>query len=178
MSNTLIIGPSSSGKSTAIARLYMNDFSKEKTKIIYAYEFDNKPSPVIPDNAIIHINMFHVWKNDANCFDQQICDSPVMIEIIRQKTSRNSVVFVIEQSKLLERILKRTYILGITTENNQLYPKDIFINFIQKIPMYRIYKKWIEFLCGNNFDVEYIYSGDYSYRQICSSEEVLEIVSR
>jgi GTPase SAR1 family protein len=178
MSNIILIGPSSSGKSTAISRLYTNDFAKEKANIIYAYEFDAEPYPVIQANSIFHINMFHVWGNNPDRLDAPISSSPVISEIIRQKITRKAVVLVISQSELLERIITRTYINDGQSANFQLYPKQDFINFVDKAPIHKIYARWIEFLSSYNFDIEYISSSDYNYRQINSSDEVLEIVSR
>lgn len=173
MSVKIVLGPSSSGKSTFIETHYPGVSPND---VLFAHQFDRWPRPRITENSIIHLNMFHIWKNDPRLFHRPINRQPLIRKLKRNKHQCEAIVLVVQEDVLLKRMLARKTVTDACNDAAP-YTAGWFSDFLKEVPLCSVYQAWLDFIDRQNMPVQFYHAHDGLFLDVRDVGQALAILS-
>jgi len=148
----LVIGPSSSGKSTYLKHI-------NAKKIYFGYQLLNKTE--IPESGYIHYNLIHF----ALTFQKQnvlipanwdLMKESILKKIIDSGKVSKAIIIICQLDQIKKRIENRIYMEEKI--NPGKYPKDLWKNIYSEINLNFIYFRLFDLLKKISLNCEYVIS--------------------
>lgn len=149
----LIIGPSSSGKSTYIASTFTANVA-----VYMAYEL--MKAWTIQSPCVIHYNSFRPYDNNAKNLSNSFDSDPVLAKIFESGEKLNAVLLVCASSILIKRMTQRAYTEPLLRSNFTSYPKSDLIDLLEKIDLEAHYVSWYQLLRDHETSVSIVDSNN------------------
>jgi len=165
----LIIGPTSSGKSTLIEKSYQNSNSNNKKKVLFGYELEKN---TIDENSIVHYNLLRFLTQDNNNQENLTFENDIAFKIILKNLKKFSqiIVLVTPIEELISRINKRDFNEKHLT--SEKYDKTFWLEIIQKTNLFKIYENLFELFEINSLNYEILFSSSKIPDQFVISDRV------
>ena len=177
MKGTLLIAPSSGGKSTYLRSMRERGVIANDQRIIFAFQLESADPPRLDPRSIVHVNMFHPFGNSADGADRELKDAPFMRELIRQGLPRRAIILVVPRRQLAKRILLREWTENDLPDAKHPYPRVDFFEFVNRVDLAIVYRRWVNFLREHDVSIEFVSSQNSEYQQIDLLESALTIIN-
>ncbi len=167
----LIIGPSSSGKSTFIK----NAFDKSELNVIMANKLESVE--MLEQDCIVHYNTFRPYKNTTENISNEFLDDPALKLLLEQKDNLDIFFLVLNKSSLLKRIILRKKVEPLFNRIfKRKYPSNDIFDLVCHLDYEQFYEKWFDFFEKHSLSYRLISSCNDEFRQLSGLEEAREII--
>ena len=165
----LVIGPSSSGKST-----YISENCKD-LPVIMASEI-NKNTHFDAGNVVIHYNSLRAYSNSLSKVHRKIEDEDVIQRILGSGCRIDATVMVSSQSSLIRRAALRKAIEPALRNGKSKYPGPKIIELLNFLDLKCHYGEIISFLRKNSVNFKLINSNGPGFKEIFGESEMIEAI--
>ena len=170
----VIFGVSSVGKSTFIKQQLTAGIIATNTRILMAYELQNK-KVLEKRPSIIHYNAMRPYMIKDKVKEKIDLQNDNVATILFSNNRLTAVtVLVASRTTIKQRIIQRKYVEPILKDNFTLYPKEKILKYFQQYCMVDVYRKWIEFFIIRNIATSFYSTEKSVYEKLGSAEEALE----
>ncbi len=152
----LIIGPSSSGKSSLIEAMFNDGRLPPGTDVVLAHLLTEQILADARDSGshlVIHYNSFLAFENSSAHLDRQVQTEPILDMLLKTDTEVAATLLVASASTLVKRAAAR----GITEPkfrtNSGSYPNEQILDLLNVIDLSKHFAEVVAMLDANNIPI-------------------------
>ena len=172
--NILVVGPSSSGKSTYINTLIQQP-AYSGYSVFMAHEFPETPLPI--DKSFLHYNLFNAYEYFRGDWTKAFERDLFLKEVLTKNKDLEIHLIVTSKTSLTNRMLLRKEVEPVFRNINNKYPAEWQLNILFSIDYVDLYKKAYDFFRLTGCQIRIINGVSKSFKEILNKEHALTNLS-